>query len=602
MASHTTRDSRPAQTTKSTPRLVVELRSRPALYAPGSGPPLLPVTLLPPKDSTAFIVDRILLASPGLAKDGKPLPRRMTYIVGWHDLPAARNLVPAMKILDYVSPWALEDWEYNFEEELEQERNTLLDEKAKEKAAQALATKSAPTGSGKKRRGRPPTHKHTQIKAGAVAVAETEEDGARARLKAGTMSLSTPKKMRMADFDGLSGAEGSPSRQSRRGFASDVEMMDVEKAITEAVSRDEAQPLERSVPGLLDDEVIPAQIPSLKPAPLSLKPRTSAQYEQRTLPNMFNAWAARGGVSSAASYTSSRAPIPSSVQALPPLRPSHTVPPGRAPSYNPLNSQTMESRPASSSSLPAPATDLLEQPPVPSAPESSTTPRPKSSDRPKADVTTSKPHRKTKKKKPPLLDENGVPVWTVKRIEDEAVFEIEGQGLKTLYKVRWEGDWPPEENPTWEPAENLPKSLLRNWLKVGPREKERLAKGLKRKPSSSGKRPLSANGKAAGGKRKQARLDRTSGVGKKFTSVSDVFEHAAAEERDTNDLDMGVQRNGREPPVAEDNDDELLLVEEVTGAKKGKEDGKASEIPKDRRTSFAAAVMSSSWGAFFGNR
>ena len=109
-------------------KISIPLASRPT-YVPGSGPPLQPVELVPTSDSTAYIVERILLPSPGVAKDGRPLPKRMAYIVGWRDLPAARLLVPVMEILDYVSPYALEEWEYNMELELEEDRSKLEEEK-----------------------------------------------------------------------------------------------------------------------------------------------------------------------------------------------------------------------------------------------------------------------------------------------------------------------------------------------------------------------------------------------------------------------------------------------------------------------------------------
>lgn len=524
----------------------------------------------------------------------------MTYIVGWDDLPAARILVPAMRILDYVSPRALEEWEYNFEEELEEERKQLLEDKAMEKVAQAQAqtSKAASAGAGKKNRGRPPTHKHTQIAAGAVAVAETEEEGARARLKAGTMSLSTPKKTRMADFDGISDGEGSPTRRVERGAESDTVMHDAGDASADVSTRGHSQAPEIRAAALLDEDIIPAHIPKVTPVPLPLQPRASTHFEQRTLPNMFSTWAARGGVSGTASTASFRTSTPAPLPVLPPLRPSNTAPLAKTPSFHTINSHTNNARPHSSSSLPALTTE-----PLPQRPEPSTASKPNPSPRPRSEATTaSRASQKKKKKKPPLLDENGVTVWTVKRIEDEAVFEIEGQGLKTLYKVRWEGDWPPEENPTWEPAENLPKSLLRNWLKVGPQDRKRLAKGLKRK-HSAGKPSVSSSDQIGGTKKmkkKQAKLNWAANSGKKLTSVSDVFENGAGEDGKDDDLDMGLQVIGQDSPVRREQDDELLVVEEATDARKGT-DGKSQVLPNDRRSGFAA-VMSSSWGAFFGNR
>ncbi|KAM4054431.1 hypothetical protein HRG_005287 [Hirsutella rhossiliensis] len=114
---------------RTTNRIEIPLSSKRRRYVPGSGPPLQRISILPPEDSTAYIVERILLPSLGHAADGKPLPKRMTYIIGWRDLPAARHLVPAMKILNYVSPRALEEWESNREVELAEDRRKQADEK-----------------------------------------------------------------------------------------------------------------------------------------------------------------------------------------------------------------------------------------------------------------------------------------------------------------------------------------------------------------------------------------------------------------------------------------------------------------------------------------
>ncbi|KXJ91588.1 hypothetical protein Micbo1qcDRAFT_163362 [Microdochium bolleyi] len=33
-----------------------------------------------------------------------------------------------------------------------------------------------------------------------------------------------------------------------------------------------------------------------------------------------------------------------------------------------------------------------------------------------------------------------------------------------MFKVRWKGNWPPDQNPTWEPEENIDKPLVRKYL------------------------------------------------------------------------------------------------------------------------------------------
>ncbi|KAH8669271.1 hypothetical protein BGZ61DRAFT_364137, partial [Ilyonectria robusta] len=91
-------------------------------YVPGTGPQLQRPRLVPTRDSRAYIMDRVLLPSAGPARDRKPLLKRMKYMVGWHHSSSASLLVPAMEVLHYVSLQALEEWEYEIELELDEER------------------------------------------------------------------------------------------------------------------------------------------------------------------------------------------------------------------------------------------------------------------------------------------------------------------------------------------------------------------------------------------------------------------------------------------------------------------------------------------------
>ncbi|KAI0470348.1 hypothetical protein F4859DRAFT_486477 [Xylaria cf. heliscus] len=138
--------------------LEIPLPSKPRDYRPGDGPALAPIRLCLEDDTGAFIVDKRVL--PGKPVNGE-LKLELYYVVGWPDLPAARVAILATKILDYVSPRTLEDWEYKCSLENDKER-----EKEQEKAAQKRkeAERSAPvTGTstpgsgtaGHKKRGRP---------------------------------------------------------------------------------------------------------------------------------------------------------------------------------------------------------------------------------------------------------------------------------------------------------------------------------------------------------------------------------------------------------------------------------------------------------------
>ncbi|KAK0391474.1 hypothetical protein NLU13_0975 [Sarocladium strictum] len=588
--------TRPA---KSKPRLVVELRSRPAPYEPGSGPPLLPVTLMPDHDSTAFIVDRILLASPGLAKDGQALPRRMTYIVGWSDLPAARVLVPAMKVLEYVSPWVLEEWEYNFELELEDERAKLAEDKEREKRERAQqpqedgAVDNAKVKKTKgKKRGRPPTHKNTQIEAGAVALPETDDEASRTRMKPGTMSLSTPQKTRLADFEDLSEEEGTPTRQTQPSPWNGAASLESESANVDVASnpmtglKAQGRTFQQQVESFRPLKMTPVPLPSF--------PRSNVSGQQRTLPGMF---ATKNMGSAISSAESSKSTTPVSLPVLPPLRPAQSLP--QAPSIR-RSSEAWTSYQDAGRATSQPTVTPVPPPLVP--PSASSTPsitsRPTSS---KSQTTTSKPPRKRRRKDKPLLDESGLPVWVVKRIEDDGLFEIEGQGVQRLYKVRWEGDWPPEENPTWEPAANLPPNMVRNWHKTAPKVRARLSKGLSDR-KHGGRTQSSALTIKKDGKLKQSKL--TWPGGQKIYSVGDVMENELdawqnSHQATNDDTEMELDETREETQRNGEQNAELFSLDEATGTGVGK-NLNSSEPGSEERSSLAKRM--SSWGAFFGGR
>ncbi|KAH8165381.1 hypothetical protein CIB48_g2851 [Xylaria polymorpha] len=103
-------------------------------------------------------------SSPGEPVNGE-LKLELYYVVGWPDLPVARVAILATKILDYVSPRTLEDWEYNcsLEKDKEQEKEEIAqkikqEERVKAHAAATPATGTSTPASGtprQKRRGRP---------------------------------------------------------------------------------------------------------------------------------------------------------------------------------------------------------------------------------------------------------------------------------------------------------------------------------------------------------------------------------------------------------------------------------------------------------------
>ncbi|KAM3559194.1 hypothetical protein MY1884_003590 [Beauveria asiatica] len=403
-------------------KITIPLPSRPADYVPNSGPPLRRLALQPPADSTAYIDDRILLPPSGLAADGRPLPKRMRYIIGWRDLPAARLLVPAMDVLDYVSPHALEEWEYSMELELDVERARLAAERQALKAQQTLLGRADELPWPKA--ARPPLH-HTSIEA--AVVAETEDgDGEQGRLRGGAMSLSTPKKRKMDDFlDGYTSDE-SPSEQL---------LSDIAKS---ARQEDSLSPGKEES----DDKV-----PEVRAAPVA--------------------------------PVAPMAPMASVYPKMPILTGDDVASEEAVEKYVAVSSEENVKQRATAFSdedikqhAAAFSDEGIKQHTTTSSKECERHARVCSEEA----VDQSAPNEALQtpssgKAKPPLVfassseDENETD-WAVDRIEDMELYDVEGRGLIRYFKVRWEGDWPPDQNPTWEPEENLPDDLIREFCRT----------------------------------------------------------------------------------------------------------------------------------------
>jgi hypothetical protein len=312
----------------------------------------------------------------------------MAYIVGWRDLPAARLLVPVMEILDYVSPYALEEWEYNMELELEEDRAKLEEEKRELAQHPEKATL--------KEKARPPVH--SEIEAAAVAEAESDAH-AKGRPKKGAMSLSTPQKTKLDAFDDL--------------FDNNF---DGDESPSEQIAREIARTHHGPAPGRESRET------STSESETQMKAEDDAEIplfnKEWPGPILTNATLSKPPTASDGDVSSSK------------LHPFF---------------QFRQSEPTSSSNAP------------------------------KADSAPASDKNRVKKGKQKLemievADPNDG--WEVERIEDSELYEVEGRGLVRYYKVRWVGDWPPEENPTWEPEENIPAKMVRKYLKAARKKRK----------------------------------------------------------------------------------------------------------------------------------
>lgn len=484
-------------------RIAVPLFSKPADYVPGSGPPLRPISLLPAGDSTAYILERVLLPSPGPAPNGKPLPKRMAYLIGWRDLRAASMVVPAMQVLEYVSPRTLEEFEAKLEQEVDDEKEKLRNElKSGLEAPQK-----------KKKRGRPPAH--SQIKSAVVAEPVTETPTpTKLRHKKGVISLSTPQKSRLADFEWLSEDDASPSRQiaeeqfqSLHGF-----LPEPEEGIH--VVGDENDPLAtRNLAHPVRGAPQASLVHTAGSNPAKQKqPSASPNPEFARIKTLVSA---DGGVQTLATNKHSLPPVALSVDE------SNW---GKQPLYLPPSS----SAPSVVQTVQAAQKQAEIQNPIISLGEGAKVDQ-------KLEQSKKRPRSDDEGAKGEAQEDNG---WVVERIEDVEYYEVDGIGLVRYFKVSWEGDWPPDQKRTWEPEENIPPSLVRNFFK-NSRNKRRALSRLGTQGHSHGHperkgKPVKRNGGSSknthsqGLSLKQGTLSWPA-VRRQYKSVSEAF---AAEDYD----------------------------------------------------------------------
>ncbi|KAG5912877.1 hypothetical protein E4U61_007720 [Claviceps capensis] len=72
--------------------------------------------------------------------------------------------------------------------------------------------------------------------------------------------------------------------------------------------------------------------------------------------------------------------------------------------------------------------------------------------------------------------------WEVERLDDMALHHVENHGPIRYFLVRWVGDWPTEQNPSWEPEHNLHPDLVRNYTELAKKKRAKLAAQHQRPP------------------------------------------------------------------------------------------------------------------------
>ncbi|KAK4167100.1 hypothetical protein QBC43DRAFT_312144 [Cladorrhinum sp. PSN259] len=503
-------------------------------YVGGSGPPLAKISLAPPRDSTAYIIDQFVLPTPASTTENSR--RLIHYNIGFTDLPAAKILVPCDKILDYVSPREFEDWEYkNFDRRMEERAQ----EEARKKAElQAKAAK-------KKKPGRPA--KVNKAETAPSKSGSPEDDSIALTEAVAGPSLSTPQKRKLSHVLNVEDFGDTASHVDSEDAAIQLRL---QKEARDDDEMDEDMGMEIGSSGSVDQlplpfeasgedtssrasSLVPPQkdIPLLPPAP----PRTEPGRPKTTpIPppqpwkqgDIHSAWAqsirqqARPDVHKAdvrqltisryfASPTSADRPPSRSKDSMP----SHSTPATTAPRSGVVSNW---------GSINKRKTPPLKTP----------------SEKPFVEPPTKLPKitAKTKTETPKMPKTASEQEWEVKELLNDAwVFENGASVHK--YLVQWVGDWPPDQNPTWEPKANIAdQDLIRRYEE---------------------KKKNKINGSAA--KKKKKQKPPGSHLKSPYSSVAEAFEG-----------DLALQGEALIPHVESDSEElhkeEFLVTEEPNRA------------------------------------
>lgn len=586
-------------------------------YRPGSGPPPPRIDLRLVHDTNAYIIDKIVLPLEPFTQRNDPRQRRVYYIIGWPDLPAARPVIDATKILDYVSPRALEDWEY--QDALRREEARDAEERATQKGKVVAAPGKAPGAKPgvKRKAGRPPGARLKDAPP-PEPLLDSDQEEMLQRRKSGP-SLSTPQKSRLAQLVAEEQMlehlevvrEEDPASVIQRqleGGAPSGDEMDLDAGVdleeTNAGDSWRSRSVASWASGGETSRASSSRIGASKKLPMnpaSSLSRTSAAAATTTHGSPFSKFVEEHvdlstSSSSRRLQTPTLQPISDTPRPLPP-HPSqsqkHKTPkPKPKGQVQPLSRSVV---PSIETSMAAGGQSTLSTSQYPVAHDSmgrrgsssskpSTSPgygftpiggtfprppkRPAEDISPGADTPASTQSKKERKKKqagqpqPPsesvfdgeVQDTADPAVGLVQEPQDYVVKRLEGDNILDgvhWFKVRWEGNWPPDQNPTWEPKENISAKLVNEYLnRKAKREAEKSSKNNTPNAKSSGPKKL-----------KEKRQSSLAEWAKRYNSVSEAFE-GKAELDATTDAMLGRRVNGEEPEEEEGAGYEELLVVE----------------------------------------
>ncbi|KAL1868911.1 hypothetical protein Daus18300_005747 [Diaporthe australafricana] len=581
----------------------IPIRSQPPKYTRGSGPPPPRISLRLVHDSNAFIIDKAVLPQGPFLSDDSTRQRRCYYIIGWPDLPAARPVVDASKILDYVSPRTLEDWEYQDALRRVKEREEESEEQERADAKGKAVIRRGPGAGvqlGARRKPGRPRRAMMVAQSSPEPELNSEQEEMLQRRMSGP-SLSTPQKSRLAQLvaeeeileDPEEADEDAQSAIHRQLESDSLDEVVFDGDVNMGVLEDlDLLRLSSAVPGISGGESSRAS--SAKPAssnPPSSLARTAADMATHDgSGSTFQRPPAKdrsNQSNSASASRSSQVPVrPLNISTTPVPLPSYLKAMKQRPSMPNSLAKTVVS--SSSPTLPGGYGQALASTPTISQPcptkgegsslsvdrslshENGFTPiggtfprppkRPAEEFPPFAGVPARAKLKKGKKKKQVELPhaQPGISAETeasgdqeldlVQGKQDYVVKRLEGDYILDgvhWFKVRWEGEWPESQNPTWEPKENIAGKLVKEYLK---RKARREANQLVSKNSNN----------------KKSKSRRTSSLAdwaKGYSSVAEAFEgHAGLNA--TNDAMLGMG-HGEDGALDADDDghDELLVVD-----------------------------------------
>ncbi|KAI2619274.1 hypothetical protein GGR54DRAFT_136652 [Hypoxylon sp. NC1633] len=503
-------------------QLQIPVSSKPPPYRPGDGPPLAPIRMVPEHDSDAFIVDKRVL--PGTAANGE-VQLQMFYVVGWPDLPAARVSILATKIHDYVSPRALEDFEYKAllerDEELERqeaERKRKWESAVKKKltksgnANHSQTTSSNPATSDQRRRGRPSKAElqARRLKQQAGFDKSQSIDVLLPSANTSGPSLSTPKKKSTvlvatdieedvdeadtnnAIYNQLYGDDGHANGKTNSYMDVDMDENDEDEDISlddvpeTMLSGPEMRSYARTlwinkdstlfksangklalksstthvpVPNVLrSNKQFPApppkQInsqPTITPVPVPspLKSNTIIPSMLRPKPKPIPTPIPSDSTTPTPKYSTTPVPVPT----LPHI--THTKRPTPTPKSTPTPTPTLKSTPTPI--LPPKPLQVIQQ-------HHGFTPAGRSFGKWPTTAPAPPTSAERAKKLNPKPEKKQSQLWVVEKLEGVTTVMVESRVVR-YFKVRWEGTWPPGQNPTWEPEDNIPPNLVAAYLK-----------------------------------------------------------------------------------------------------------------------------------------